>query len=555
MSKAGNLAALAPIFTSTESLSLYYAEDPPYLPRILVFYWPIAALGSMTSTSRIRTTVLTAAGFVSFQPFQLSPSSAYYTAVHKLPEDKQRDNVSRGIAFSMLKYFAQLSPAVKNAMTEENLGHTSGSKLFGQLHAAEITCRLGRVVNVEEVIGALRAFSKDHSSMLSSAVIPQASIRRTRPSVLAPDSTNEPITKFAPSLPATESPTPRIRRTPSYSANRSRIGPQAFEQRSKPTVEQKQSLRFKMCEFVDTEERYVSKLHELTQLVTEGAYTKSYSTTAKSVRTASIMLRFPSLLDQIVEVNTEFLDEITHVLEKTDDTALASIAEDNSPSGIATSQPQDRLGAQAFARVLLSHFPKFLIPYREYLDIQPKFSANIHQFIDSSEPSNLQRARSVLMEPIQRVSRYSLFIDAMSALLPSSSPSPTTKTLAKARGIIVDICAMEPSADTILGSLRIEHEDTKERRALSPTKLLQNLRPNGMIKEAAPTTLRDPPRTLMPTVMRSFSKKSRGGLGSVGSKQHLAERAVNRQDGPVAALRPMTADKARMAALVSLVML
>src|SRR5271156_5071260 len=217
MSKSGNLAALAAIFNPGDLPLLYFAEDPPYLPRILIFYWPVQAIGgSVASTSRIRTTILSAAGFKSFAAFSVSPSSAYYSAVHKLPDDKQRDDVYRGIAFSLCRYFSEVPTEVKNAINEENVHYGMGLK-WGQTHAAEITCRLSRVVNAEEVIDSLRPFQKDRPSSPPTPVRPLTSIRKTRPSFL-PQEVNPSNSRFGQfNTPSRRIPSGQARRTPSSS--------------------------------------------------------------------------------------------------------------------------------------------------------------------------------------------------------------------------------------------------------------------------------------------------------------------------------------------------
>ena len=517
MSKSGNLAALTPIFQFPDTPILFYGEEPPYLPRVLVLYWSMPALGSMSTTSRIRITILTAAGFVSFPPFQLSPSSAYYQAVHKLPEEKQRDEVIRGVAFSLLKYFGQLSPQVKNGLIEENFTSGFGVKAFGQQHAADIASRLNRVANPREVLDALRGFVKEITSTQQNALAPSASIRKTRPSILPPENgANGGLNiQKGGNFKRGRIPSGRI---PSYSQS-AKLTPRIAEEPQHPTTEQKEALRYKMCEFVDTEERYISKLHELAQAITDDARDKSYGKNSmKSSKSPAVMFQFPGLVDHLSEINTAFLEDLQELLEKTEESALANIG----GSTFSTSTGlKDEVGAHAFSKLLLHHFPNFLRCYREYLDIQPEYSAYLRPNPDfqGQDASSLQRLRSMCMEPVQRISRYSLLIDAMTQEIPASTnPSPTARNFAKARDIIADICAMEPSAAAILASLRIQHESETSFRTLSPTKLLQTIKAGGKgtIKEAAPVKLKeDKEPKLLPSlgsISRSMSKKSRFGL-------------------------------------------
>ena len=527
MSKSGNLAALAAILEATDSPTLYYAEDPPYLPRVLVFYWPVQTVGSTSAASRIRTTVLSAAGFKSFGAFQVSPSSSYYSAVHKLPEDKQRDEVSRGLAFSLFRYFSELSPAVKTAITDEHVQHGIGLK-WGQTHAAQIACRLGKVHNPHEVVEALRPFAKRPAAPQSPQdvrnIVPQTSIRKTRPSFLPPDASSGSIPNLGQFTPSRRTPLPERRRTPSRTMATPRKSP-PVEQKPQ-TAAQMEALRFQMCEFVDTEDRYISKLQDLTQLVvTQGRTPKSLGSrfqSSKDQDSINAMIQFPSLLDEILELNAAFLDDVRDILDKTDESAMACFG-----PGIDVSHMKDPLGSLSFAKALLNHFPKFLVPYREYLDVHSKISSNLSNYLKEGTFS-IQQAPSLLMEPAQRISRYSLYIDAMTPNLGPTS-SLTAKTLDKARKIIAEICDMEPAASTILDSLRIEHEDTRSYRPLSPQKLFNGLRSNGTIKEAAPVTLKESTPRLMPSMSsmsRSFSRKAKTMPSP--PKLHLGERSINR---------------------------
>lgn len=530
MSKSGNLAQLSSIFNTNDPPTIYYAEDAPYLPRILIFYWPVQALGSLHTTARVRTTILSAAGFKSFAPFSVAPSSSYYSAVHKLPDEKQRDEVCRAIAFVLCRYFSEVPLEVKNAITDENLQHGPGLK-WGQSHAAHIACKMTKVINTEELIDALKPFSQDPATPPVSAPIKQisTSIRKTRPSYLPPDPSQHqsPFAGF--STPSKRLPSGHGR-TPSMSTAK-----KAMTAAHKQNAEQLEMLRYKMCEFVDTEDRYIVRVQELIDLVVDqGRTAKSINnkfSSSKSQKTINAMLQFPSLLDQIKDLNLAFLDDVESVLQSSEQTALAHIEQIMSRSSVATPQLKDPIGIHAFSKVLLTHFPKFPVPYRSYLDLHSQISSNLDQFFKDDAPS-VQIAPSLLMEPAQRISRYGLYIDTMIPQIPPSN-TMAIRTLEKARKIIAEICEMEPAASTILDSLRIEHEAKK--RSLSPTKLISGLTRANTVREAPAktTTLnsfaamsgslreRDTPR-LLPTLSRSFSKKSRSrpGLAGILSEQN-----------------------------------
>ncbi|KAG9791617.1 hypothetical protein KCU88_g960, partial [Aureobasidium melanogenum] len=525
MSKSGNLAALSAILNPSERPTIYYAEDPPYLPRILIFYYPVQSLGSLASTSRIRATILSAAGFKSYGAFSVAPNSSYYAAVHKLPEDKQRDDVSRAIAFALCRYFSEVPTEVKNAIADENLHHGIALK-WGQTHAAQVTCRMSRVTNPEEIIEALRPFSKERPSSPPSPIKPLASIRKTRPSFLPPESGNNAATRAPQAFtPSKRVPSYQSKRSPSAStpANRKASTSLSAPQHS---LDQLESLRFKMCEFVDTEDRYITRLQNLIDLVTnQGRTPKSLSSkfsSSRNQRAVNAMIRFPSLLDQIKDLNLAFLDDIETALSSSEDAALTFLdSAQQDPRLLQTAK--DPMGIYSFAKVLLHHFPKFPMPYREYLDLHSQVASNLDQFLKEGTTS-IQQAPSLLMEPAQRISRYGLYIDTMLPHVPANF-TVAIRTLEKARKIIAEICEMEPAASTILDSLRIEHEARK--KGMSPTKLLSGLtRSNGTIREAPALTGgsvkdRDGPR-FFPSLGRSLSRRQknpRPGLSGILSEQ------------------------------------
>lgn len=532
MSKTGNLAALSALFNPADIPTIYYAEDPPLLPRILIFYWPVQAVGSLSSTSRIRVTILSAAGFKSFGAFSVAPSSSYYSAVHKLPDERQRNDVSRGIAFSLCRYFSEIPAEVKQIIADENVHHGVGLK-WGQSHAAQITCNMKKVTNADEVIATLRTFCKERPSSPITPIRPMNSIRKTRPSILPPESGGPAMSRFAPMV----TPSKRISnlqaaRTPSASGM-----PIPRKHTSTPSqshsVEQLESLRFKMCEFVDTEDRFITRLQELIELVSNQARTpkslSSKSWSSKNQKVMHAMLQFPSLLDQIKDLNLAFLDDIETALQNSEDASMV-LLEQGKKTLDASQLPKDPMGVYSFAKVLLNHFPKFPTPYREYLDLHSQISSNIELFLKEGTTS-VQQVPSLLMEPAQRISRYGLYIDMM---IPNLPPSCTMaiRSLEKARKIIAEICEMEPAASTILDSLRIEHEVRK--RPLSPTKLLSGLtRSNGSVRGAPALTGslrdRDMPR-LFPSLGRSLSRrnKSRPGLTTILT-EHDPEQANNLQ--------------------------
>jgi RhoGEF domain/Domain of unknown function (DUF3507) len=409
-----------PPYLEPEGVRAYYTEDS-YLSRILIFYWPVTTAGS-TVSSRHRVTIFTKIGHASFPPFQVSPQSAYYGAVAQLSDERQRDEIYRVTVFSLARYFDTLPAASK-----ENGFDSGHSTLFDDKHAGAIANKLCRVTNPVRVLEDVQSFYSSSSKL-----------------------------QQAPSRPT--------------SSSRSSIF----------SSEQKQALRLAMCEVVDTEERYVSKMHELLFNIIsefrEKSCTKPPTSTSPSDEALSKL--FPSCLDAIFTVNRGFLDSVRHVLESTEEAALASIAagKDEKVSS------HDSLGIRAFSKVLCEWFPRFLYPYKEYLYAHTTFSALLTSLMKSHAQSSFsrrvretgeQKLRSMLMEPVQRLPRYSLLIDSMTQPLPIGEPS--LKLLAKARDVVSEICAMETPVSKVLDSLTISYEEEKAYRSLSPVKFLSGL--------------------------------------------------------------------------------
>lgn len=459
-----------PPYLHPEGVAVYYTEDA-YLSRVLIFYWPVTTAGSSIS-SRHRITIFTKIGHASFPPFQVSPQSSYYGAVAQLSDERQRGEVYRVMVFSLAKYFDTLPAASK-----ENGYESGGRTFFDDRHAGKIANKLCKVTNPMRVLEDIQSFYSSSSKLQQTNSRPSSSSRST-----------------------------------TFSS------------------EQKQAIRLAMCEVVDTEERYVSKMHELLfDIISEfreKSCTKPPSSTSPDDQALSKL--FPSCLDAIFTVNRGFLDSIRHVLETTEDSAIESIAtgDDEKLSS------HDLLGIRAFSRVLCDWFPKFLYPYKEYLYAHTTFSALLSSLMRNHAASSFsrrvretgeQKLRSMLMEPVQRLPRYSLLIDSMTTPLPVGEPS--LKLLARARDVVSEICAMETPVSKILDSLTITYEEEKAYRSLSPTKFLSSLATGEDM-----VVMRHVPRLAVPEEERDRERekeKERGrdrGGGGGGLRRALSRR-------------------------------
>lgn len=459
-----------PAALSASDLSLFYTTDELLSNApILVFYGPTST-STQATHSRIQAHVFTPAGLQNFARLIISPTAAFYAAVTCLPREEQGDEICRGLAFSLYKYFAELPDAVKSTW-EKRSGSTtrlpSAPQLFSESHAAIVAARMVRVENVADIIIDVRhALGEQTLSWLDlDVVLPTGSIQvldQSRESAQFDDSESDELEQrygqYAPVVKlfgeSAFLPTSRLRRAPSKptSINRS----QTF------TRNQKENLRREMCELLDTEENYVSKVHDLVNNVAvefrKKAKNKGSSSTSPNEQALKAL--FPPSLDRILEVNSQFLDAIRTILEDTENDAIADIEGSSDDIFVAPlrgqKDPADVTGALAVAKALVEWFPQFEDSYSDYMGAHADFSHLLKGFtkdINSSFSKRVyetgeQRLMSMLIEPVQRLPRYNLYIDNITKQLPLRHPA--IKTFLKARDIISEICSREgPSAQQI----------------------------------------------------------------------------------------------------------
>ena len=449
---------------STETVALYYTKDAllENLP-VIIFYGPSTTSNTTHNSSRIQAHIYSLAGFQSFARLTVAPTSPLYAAVHHLPTEKQGDEVCRGLAVSLLSYFAGIPKATKECLKElvaRRRHNRLAPAMFDEMHAGDLATSMAKVDDSRETLEyVMSALSPQTLSWVDMDIkLPPETIERV---VSGEGSTSIPsigedglplyqygaFTSLIKCLGTpTFLPTSRLKRAPSR--------PTAHGRNRLLTKNQKVSLRQEMCELLDTERRYVDKLYELVH-----STAKNFQQ-ANSGRMAETLTRrlFPESLNQILEANTGFCDEIEQVLEKTEDEAIRDIevvSQNGNQNEGAT--PMGRLrditGTTAFAKTLLSWLPRFSNPYQDYM----RSSANLPSVLNEALRSDTslsahvqalgeQHLRSLLIEPVQRLPRYSLLIDNMINLLPSSHPALTS--LLKAKDLVTDICALDVEGST-----------------------------------------------------------------------------------------------------------
>ena len=361
---------------------------------------------------------------------------------------------------SLLKYFTEMPKEVKAALKEmAAIGQpdSTAPAMFDEIHAGHLAARMVRLDNTQDVASYVASALAEKSLSWTDVdvILPPRSIARIEPSndpddrfLYADDGRPmvdygkyEDLVKLFGS--PTFLPTSKLKRAPSK--------PTAMSRSRILAKDQKEYLRREMYELLDTEERYVGKLHDLVKSVAvefcRNANSKPYQNTTPSER--AMQKLFPESLSQILNLNTAFLDGITDLLKKTEEQARDEINGMTQDTGVTRARPMDLLGTDIFAKALLEWFPRFKDPYQAYLKASSEFPRILNDFLRDSA-SNFsqkihvtgeQRLRSWLIEPVQRLPRYSLFIDNMVNQLPASHPA--MGRFLKAKDIITDICALE----------------------------------------------------------------------------------------------------------------
>jgi hypothetical protein len=431
-------------------LALFHTTDPLLSNSpVLVFSGPSASTGA--TSSRIQIHVFTPAGIGSYARLAVAPNSPFWSAVDSLPRDAKGDEVCRGIAFGLKKYFAELPEAVKKTWCTQVKAPSTGM-LFGDQHVAVLATRMQKVENTDEVIQVIaQAFAEQRLSWMDvDVILPPGSIKETTnrsDSVGSEDVSEEADVlhqrygRYAGLVASlgdtTFMPTSKLKRAPSRATS---VGRSATF--LKP---QKENVRKQLCELVDTEESYVDRVQELRDI--------SGSLGADLKETAKYQLHsvFPETISGILDINTRFLEAMRTLLDSTEASALADI-EITPDTQISAPQIrkdllEDAQGIVAFAKCLCEWLPQFAEPYGPYLKAQADSSQLLRGLFRSTDTAltaalqeiGEQKLTSLLIEPVQRLPRYNLYIDSITKQLPARHPA--IKHLLKARDMITDICA------------------------------------------------------------------------------------------------------------------
>ena len=378
-------------------LNLFAANDPIFdRAGWAVLY----GLSTTSSASRIQCHIFAPPGYQYYPRLAISPSAPSYVAVEQLPGEEQGDEVCRGLAFVLYKYFSDLTSAVRNGWIKLSLlpGLASTAPMpFSGSHAADVASRMVKLDLTEERIALMRSMHQVGlpAHLDIDFVLPLGSIRNMTKADRAGDQTLDArYGKYAPLIEhlgqKTFLPTSRNPRPPSKPAIASQ-GSYSF------SYDQKEALHRQICELVDTEERYVRKLYDLVHDIAmpfrEQARNKASGCTVEEREAVDRL--FPLWLDQILDVNNKFMLACRKLLEVTEITAMKDILASrdgaDTQSIIDSVGTTDATGALAFANLFLKWLPDFGFPYESYMAFHSKFREDL-KFL-THEPSSASRLK------------------------------------------------------------------------------------------------------------------------------------------------------------------
>ncbi len=485
-----------------DDVSLYYTTDPATSDSpILVFYGPALTGNGNHAGWRIQAHIYTPAGVRSYSRITTSPNSALYTVVSYLSEEQQGDEVRRALSIALFKYFSDLSEPVRTAW--RNDGELSQRRAtFDEAHAADLAAKMVKAENTSDVYNDVRAaFAERSLSSLDLDVLvhdPRSEEGNTPPVAAEEAAWDDPSdTKYGAYASLVRLfgspaflPTSKLQRAPSrpLTLNRSDV----------LSVEQEQSIQREMRELLETEERYVAKLQELVDRVDhDWRPHPSLKVPGGSNSDAEVLgTLFPDSLHQILSVNSDFLAALSKNVGNSQGRRYFGAT--NSTRTEAERRLEGRRtekdGIQDWAKTLLHWLPKFGDCYSQFIRASAGFPAVLNRVLrdhDSVVASWIrvfgeQRLRATLIEPVQRLPRYSLFIDNIASNLPSRHLA--LRTLLKARDIVADVCSL-PSAMT-------EKSQTVDRLRHWVSSWPSTLRPQGRLISAADYTELLPPYRL-----------------------------------------------------------
>ncbi|KAK6544675.1 hypothetical protein TWF694_001361 [Orbilia ellipsospora] len=382
---------------------IYVSPPDPLLTQVVIFFLPYSG-----TSSRVDAHIYTACGFISYSRMTVDPSSAVYQAVNYMPIEKTESEIYRALAFALCRYFVELTVGVKGTTSATaKVAKTSKPEPFSAAHAGELAAKLVRVEDETAITNLLAALTPRYiPSMDIDLVLPPQGTYRT--------SQYRRLLQFMGDIHKQDT---NLKRRPSR-VERTRP-------KSIPALPQSnpEKVAIKLQELLDTEVKYIDKLHKLIADVV-GIERQIAEQVEPPEPTEETLARlFPSYLDEILQINSNFLTDLSKAMDDDD-------------------------GVEAVVDVFLRHFPNFHNPYSQYIALNPASGGLLGELMRSGTAFSQrmlgygeQYLKSTLMEPIQRLPRYTLIIDGvLNNIAVTSAIAPK---LVEAREIVSKTCEMQ----------------------------------------------------------------------------------------------------------------
>ncbi|EWC45425.1 hypothetical protein DRE_00824 [Drechslerella stenobrocha 248] len=382
---------------------IFVSPPDPLLTQVIIFFLPYSG-----TSSRVDAHIYTACGFISYTRMTVDPSSAVYQAINYMPVEKTESEIYRALAFALCRYFVELTVGVKGtASATARVARATKPEPFSSAHAGELAAKLVKIDDEHAISNILAALKPRYvPSMDIDLVLP--------PTDTYGMSKYQRLLQFMGDVHKQDT---NLKRRPSR-VERTRPKSVSTLPRSNP-----EKVAVKLQELLDTEVKYLEKLYKLLTDVVKPERDIAEKPEPQEPNETVLARLFPSYLDEIYHLNSKFLDDLGKAMD--DDHGLDGIAD-----------------------VFLRHFPSFHNPYSRYIALNPASSGLVGELMRggsafSQRMSNYgeQYLKSTLMEPIQRLPRYTLIIDGV--LNNIAVNSPVILKLVEARDIVSKTCEMQ----------------------------------------------------------------------------------------------------------------
>ncbi|KAF3924039.1 hypothetical protein ABW21_db0207015 [Orbilia brochopaga] len=425
---------------------LFASPPDPLLTQVLIFFLPYSG-----TSSRVDAHIYTACGFISYTRMTVDPSSAVYQAVNHMPVEKTESEIYRALAFALCRYFVELTVGVKGtASATAKVARATKPEPFSAAHAGELAAKLVRIDDDSAISNILAA--------LKTRYVPSMDIDLVLPSISpVGDAYNsgkyQRLLQFMGDVHKQDT---NLKRRPSR-VERTRPKSVSALPRSNP-----EKVAIKLQELLDTEVKYIEKLHKLLTDVVAPERQIAAEKAEPPEPNGSVLARlFPSYLDEIYQLNSKFLADLSKAMDDDD-------------------------GLEGVADVFLRHFPSFHNPYSQYIGLNPASSGLVGELMRSGSAFSQRMAgygeqylKSTLMEPIQRLPRYTLIIDGV--LNNITITSPVAPKLLEARDTVSKTCEMQSAPAQ-------ERAQTIARLSTLISGWPANFKPNGALVTAVDLT-------------------------------------------------------------------